>query len=174
LSKTFLHRVLFDGLNYKRALLNRACHLARVRRRTSNPQRSAHRLGPLQIEILLDQAHPLIGFDCQQVVLLEVVREKVHLGFLARAFVQGILEFLGLIVIIIALLSLVFFTARVFLAELRVNDLKLILSFNLNKAPLGPKALEFPWAAPRFGRGEDGKAGCPSVGKPEEALIQIF
>ena len=97
----------------------------------------------------------MIGFDGQQVVLLEVVREEVHLGFLARALVQGILEFLGLVVIIIALLSLVFFTARVFLAELRVNDLKLILSFKLNKGALGPKALEFPWASPRLGRGED-------------------
>jgi len=117
----------------------------------------------------------LIGFDCQQVVLLEVIREEVHLGLLARALIQGILEFLGLIaVIIITLFTLVFFIARVFLAELGVNDLKLILSFKLYKAALGPKALEFPWAAPCLGRGEDGQAGCMSVGKPDEALIQIF
>ena len=115
----------------------------------------------------------MIRFDCQQVVLLEVIREKVHLGLLARALVQSILELFCLIVII-ALLTLVFFIARIFLAELRVHDLKLILMIKLKEATLGPKALEFPWAAPTLRRGEDGLTGCASVGKPEEALIDIF
>jgi hypothetical protein len=115
----------------------------------------------------------LIGFNCQQVVLLEVIREEVHLGLLARALVQSILEFLCLIVII-ALLTLVFFIARFLLAKLRVHYLKLFLMVKLKEAALGPKALEFPWAAPALGRGEDGLTGCSSFGKPEEALIDII
>jgi hypothetical protein len=102
-----------------------------------------------------------------------MIREEVHLGLLARALVQSILELFCLIVII-ALLTLVFFIARIFLAELRVHDLKLILMVKLKEAALGPKALEFPWAARSLGWGEDGNTGSPSVGKPEEALIDIF
>jgi hypothetical protein len=102
-----------------------------------------------------------------------MIREEVHLGLLARALIQSILELLCLIVLI-ALITLVFFIARFFLAELRVNDLKLILMVKLEDAALGPKALEFSWAAPTLGWGEDGQTGCPSIDKPEKALIDIF